>query len=371
MRIIHVADLHLGATLKTNLSEKLRKKRKAEILSNFDRLANAAEVGGVSAILIAGDLFNASNISVDVGKSVAAVIKKYPEIDFYYLAGNHDVSGFLNIIDVIPDNLKLFDSDWKSYCLNPDSAGNIKLYGINFENSNSIIYEDLIPDVKDINLVMMHGQSGRNNTSDSPEIINLSKLTGRGIDYLALGHIHSHSGFVDLDIRGIYCYPGCLEGTGYDECGEHGYVLIDIEEETGCIDYKFVPFAKRHLYDVKVDVTGIDNTQDMITKIENEIATKTITSEDYLRITLTGTVDVDAFISKPLIENRFSEDYYSFMVKDSTGIYVDIDSYKNDISLKGEFVRTLLADNTLSEDEKNKLLAMGFRAFTGGNLDED
>ena len=53
----------------------------------------------------------------------------------------------------------------------------------------------------------------------------------KNIDYLALGHIHKYKQ-AELDQRGVYCYSGCLEGRGFDECGEKGFVLLDIDEES-------------------------------------------------------------------------------------------------------------------------------------------
>lgn len=50
-----------------------------------------------------------------------------------------------------------------------------------------------------------------------------------------------------LDAR-TYCYAGCLEGRGFDECGEHGFVVPDIDEDTGTYTCEFVPFAPRKLY---------------------------------------------------------------------------------------------------------------------------
>lgn len=71
----------------------------------------------------------------------------------------------------------------------------------------------------------MDRRVGRDNPDDS-ENLNLNRLRGKGIDYLALGHIHQHRE-EKLDDRGIYVYSGCLDGRGFDECGEKGFVLVE------------------------------------------------------------------------------------------------------------------------------------------------
>ena len=102
-----------------------------------------------------------------------------------------------------------------------------------------------------VNLVMLHGGIG---TACGEDMINLNLLKNRGIDYLALGHIHSYQ-TGPLDETGSYCYPGCLEGRGFDECGEKGFVLLTVED--GSVAHEFVPFSARQLHRVPVDITGL------------------------------------------------------------------------------------------------------------------
>ena len=68
-----------------------------------------------------------------------------------------------------------------------------------------------------MNLVTLHGQAG---TSCGKDQINLKLLQNRGIDYLALGHLHTYS-LQKLDETGAFCYSGCLEAVSdthrYDE----------------------------------------------------------------------------------------------------------------------------------------------------------
>ena len=77
----------------------------------------------------------------------------------------------------------------------------------------------------------LHGQLAKYKPKDHVEVINLGELRNKSIDYLALGHVHSYEEGQLLP-RGVYCYPGCLEGRGFDETGEHGFVLLDINEES-------------------------------------------------------------------------------------------------------------------------------------------
>lgn len=59
------------------------------------------------------------------------------------------------------------------------------------ENSGSI-YNTLSLDVDQCNIVVLHGQESEYSARDKAEIIHLTALKNKGIDYLALGHIHSY-----------------------------------------------------------------------------------------------------------------------------------------------------------------------------------
>ena len=94
------------------------------------------------------------------------------------------------------------------------------------------------------NIVVLHGQEANySDKKDKAEIINLKELKNKNIDYLALGHIHKYK-LEKLDNRGIYCYSGCLEGRGFDECGDKGFVLLEIEENK--INTKFIKNSIRN-----------------------------------------------------------------------------------------------------------------------------
>ena len=78
-------------------------------------------------------------------------------------------------------------------------------------------------------------------------------MKNKNIDYLALGHIHSFEK-EPLDKRGVYCYSGTLEGRGFDECGDKGFVLLDVNDNK--ITSEFVKFAKRTLHELVYDISG-------------------------------------------------------------------------------------------------------------------
>ncbi len=362
MRLIHCADLHLDSRLTSNLSKEKARERNAELLRTFERMVDYAAVNGVDAILIAGDLFDTRKISANARNIVWDAVCGHGDILFFYLQGNHDTGHFFADREEIPENLKLFDSSWRHY---PIGSGRVVVSGLELSGENAAgAWHSLVLDPSRFNIVMLHGQESESGAKDSAEVIRLRDLKNKGIDHLALGHVHSFKAG-RIDARGVWCYPGCLDGRGFDECGDHGFILLDVDEETGTCTRQFVPFASRRLYTVPVDISGCERPLEMAERIEAAIAEQEISGEDLIKVVLTGEVDVENEIDLDYLQKRLEPDFYFVKIADETALRVDADRFYLDESLKGEFVRTVMAREDLSEEERAAVIRYGLRAIAG------
>ena len=366
MKIIHCADLHLDSKMTSNLDSVRAKERKGELLNTFVRMVEYGESKNVDAILLAGDMFDTGSITALTRNTVRDAIEAHPDIDFYYLKGNHDRDSFLSSLETVPDNLKLFSDSWKSYPMNDDGSVVITALELNRDN-NGICYSALVLDPSVINIVMLHGQESETKTRDKAEIIALRELKNKNIDYLALGHVHSYKEEA-LDARGVYCYPGCLEGRGFDETGEHGFVMLDIDPKEHKILREFVPFASRRLYEVKVDVTGTVDTAGMLQRVEKRIEQEDIDTRSLVKIVLNGAVDIEAEKDPDYIRLRFEDSFYFVKISDETEYKVDYADYAYDASLKGEYVRMIEASTDISDSDKPEVIRMGLKAIAGEDI---
>ena len=185
--------------------------------------------------------------------------------------------------------------------------------------------------------------------------MNLAKLRDKGIDYLALGHIHSF-GEISLDKRGVAVYSGCLEGRGFDETGDKGFVLLDTE---GGFRYEFVPFSKSPIEKLSVDVSGLSSLYDMYLLVKKQLKNK----NGIYRIELVGEIDLTVDVAIGDLERNLSDDCAYVSVKDKTGRVFDIHRYDGDLSLKGEFVRLVFASREYTDEEKAKIALFGLKAL--------
>ena len=152
MKIIHCADVHLDSRMLRHLSKEQAKERRNEILSTFGQMVTYAAKNDVAAIIIAGDLFDTSMISVTTRNYVRDLIVNNPKIEFYYLQGNHDIDNFLINLQEIPANLKLFDRKWTGY--NVAGSDKVVISGVELsEKNHKEVYDSLS---LDINLSLIH-----------------------------------------------------------------------------------------------------------------------------------------------------------------------------------------------------------------------
>lgn len=359
MKIIHCADLHLDSKLSANFDKDKAKERSRELLRNFTRLVSYAVENEVSAILIAGDLFDTKVISKLTINTIREAIVGNSQIDFYYLKGNHDRDNFLSSLEDIPANLKLFSDTWTEYVLGSE----IHLYGVELTSDNALVcQENFYPNPSDINIVMLHGQDSQSISKDKAETINLKYFRNKGINYMALGHIHKYFRG-ELDSTGKYCYSGCLEARGFDECGEHGFVLLNIDDNT--VKDTFIPFAMREFHEINVDISNLSSTVAIIEEIKHVLAD--IPSKDMVKIVLTGEKEVEAECDTAYISGELSKNYYLFKIYDESKIRINYSDFILDKSLKGAFVRCVNSSD-VSEEEKGEIIKYGFQAISGGEI---
>ena len=352
MKLIHCADIHLDSPMETNLSADKARERKLEIRSTFARMVRTAAEEGVEAILIAGDLFDGARVTKSTENYVLDLIASHPMIDFYYLSGNHDQGSALANAAQLPQNLYTFGKLWFTY-----RRGNVAITGASVPNADTL---SLNPE--DVNILLLHGQERRSAGVAGEDIIHLGRFKNKNIDYAALGHIHEYRP-IRLDTRGIAAYSGCLEGRGFDECGTKGYVLLTIEGNR--VSHRFIPFATRTLHTVECDVTGFSSQLDLEGKMLTSV--KDITGKDMVKVILTGTCPAEATLDLAHLRTVLAERFYFAKVKDETRLFINAEDYAHDISLKGEFVRRVMA-SSLSQSEKERVIACGFRALSGEEL---
>ncbi|MBQ2894840.1 MAG: metallophosphoesterase, partial [Clostridia bacterium] len=85
MKLIHTADIHLDSPL-TQVNN--RQKRRLELLGALSNLSEYANNNGVSAIIVAGDLFDDQFATNNTIQGVADIVAN-SNATWFVLRGNH------------------------------------------------------------------------------------------------------------------------------------------------------------------------------------------------------------------------------------------------------------------------------------------
>ncbi|MBQ9715584.1 MAG: metallophosphoesterase [Clostridia bacterium] len=349
-RFIHTADLHLDSALSSINNGQKAKARRVELTDSFKRMADFAKNNNVCGIIVAGDMFDVKNASPVVKQQVIDVIKSAGNVTFYLLGGNHDG--------------KAFDDDFLSAL--PKNAVMLK-NGVAYRSGNVVVagFEGDVVDPAQVpvfeentfNVAVMHGQV----VSGNGEGINVKRLAGKNIDYLALGHIHKFEEG-KIDRRGRWAYCGCPEGRGFDETGDKGFVLFDTLG-----NHKFVPFCKRQLHEIKVDITGLDSYISQLDKIKKQLAP--YSKDDAFKVVLVGQVEPGTHVDLSSITAKLDDLFYAKVV-DKTSAKFDVKKLESEQSLRGEFFR-VVSSLDLPAEQKQQVLRFGFAAMDGRGIEDD
>ena len=345
MKLIHIADLHLGSKIESKL-KRISDSRKALVRESFNRVVDYAKDNNIKIVLLSGDIFDSNKPLKKDKEFFYSVIRNNKDIDFLYLKGNHDT---LESYSEDIDNLKLFSNEWVSYRYDDVVISGIELNESNYKSFYSTL--NLNPNNK--NIVMLHGSIGNTIANNT---IKLSLLKDKYINYLALGHIHSFNSST-FDNNSRYAYPGCLVGRGFDELGPKGFIVYDTDSS----NITFKEIDNINILETNIDISESTDLYQALSIIKNSMP---IDKNQIYRVNINGDVSSNLDISTLDVIEAL-KDYYFIEVKFNINYKINIDDYKNDVSLKGEAIRLIEAMDDVDNITKEKLINIILKSLLG------
>ncbi|MCH5156633.1 MAG: metallophosphoesterase [Clostridiales bacterium] len=342
MKIIHCADIHLDSPL---IGVKDSGARRHELLVALMNMSEYANNNGVSAIIVAGDLFDDRFATSSTVESVAEIVRA-SKAAWFVLRGNHGGRDPYVKLHELCSQINFFEDSWTSYNL-----GNVTICGRELGHNDVEQWGRLSLDASRYNIVVLHGDID----DDSYGLIDKRALANSGARYVALGHRHTFAEHKLGVVRA--CYSGVLESRGFDE-PTSGFVEIDTDTDKIC----FIKQPIRSVVTTLIDVTDITSDIALQRLVSDTVAD--VSPRNYLNVVLCGSVTADLHTSvvKQLLQDRF----FALRIKDETTTKIDVSSLLNEVSLRGEFVK--LAMNEKDEKLRDEIIKLGLLALNGGNL---
>ena len=373
LKLLHLADLHLDSRF-VGLSLSDSVKRRAEMRNIFKNALELAKTEGCSVVLISGDLFDSEYYTKDTLDFLRGAFASVPDIRFFIAPGNHDPYNAASPyrLGVFPENVTVFDSE--NMCAVRCEELSLTVYGYAFTSSSYTrdpLEGFLLSGGSKYNVLCAHTELDVLGSSYAP--IASSRLGNTGLDYAALGHIHTPQG-IARSASTVYAYSGCIAGRDYSEYGEKGGIIVTIEDVNGKKEVKAEKITLcPWIYTTEsVDITDAVTQEDVVDTVTAALkcACGREGVEYVVRLRLTG--EIKFALDTENILNSLAQAGVK-EVRDETVSFCGVAELENDFSLRGEFFKVLKDDLASDDVEKRRIAQMalkyGLAALNGSEID--
>lgn len=360
MKFVHIADMHFDSPF-VNLSDKesLGDLRRLDQRKAFKKVIEYIKENKIKYLFISGDLYEQKYIKKSTIEYINNLFKEIPETKIFISPGNHDpyIKNSYYYKFNWSENVKIFSSKIEKIELE-----DADIYGFGFDDfycKDFNIKELNIENKNKLNILIIHGTlNGGTIQEHEYNPISKNELEEKGVDYVALGHIHKLDYNTQENQRIVY--PGSTVSLGFDELGKHGMIVGDIEKEK--IKLEFIPLDEKEFKLKEIDVTEIISKEELIEKI-NEL---NFNENELIEIILIGkrNFEINTYELNKLIFNE-----KIIKIKNKTKINYNLEKIANENTLKGLFAKNIknkLNDETLTEEEKEiveKAIEIAFDAL--------
>lgn len=305
MRIVHLADTHLGHRFLTKVDERGRNIREQDVYAAFRAAIDQTIEIHPDAVLHAGDLFESFHPSTE---ALAVALDGFArlrdaDIPTVLTSGNHSTPRFRATTHVFSllERYGCAHAVWRE----PEVVriGDLAVTAIPHQHDEDVL-EEAVRAAKPVadatyNVLVLHAEldvlprvgGGEAGTLRlDPKLIE----EARDFDYIAFGHFHEYK-----PLRANACYSGSLERLGFGDRSKEK-VILEVDLAAGRSDPSWItrhPIATRLVRTLE-EIDGLasdDLTTDVLSALEGieldgavlRCPIRSVTQEEYRRLDMT------------------------------------------------------------------------------------
>lgn len=356
MKFVHIADMHFDSPF-VNLSDKdiLGDLRRLQQRKALRKIIEYIKENKIEYLFISGDFYEQKYVKLSTIEYINNLFKEIPDTKIYISPGNHDPyikDSYYHKFNW-NQNVKIFEAQIEKI-----ENEEVTIYGYGFDDfycTDCKIENLIIEDNNKIHVLVIHGTlDGASLEEKQYNSMPRKILQEKKFDYIALGHIHK------IDYHTNIVYPGSTISLGFDELGEHGMIVGEIEKDN--LKLEFIPLDEETFKEIEIDVTDILSKEELIEKL-NQLE---IANNEYIKIILRGNRNFEINKYELL---KYMENERIVKIKDKTKIAYDLTKIQNENTLKGLFVKEILEKlkgEEITEEEKEiieKAIEIGLEAL--------
>ena len=277
MRFLHCADAHIDSPLR-GLSigegvpvDEIRGATRAA----FDNLVTLAIDEAVTAVVIAGDLYDGDRDDYDTAIYLNRRFSQLGEhgIPVIVVYGNHDAASEITRRLRPPENVRVLSHSQPETIVLDDIG--LALHGQSYKSRAvtqdlSLAYPDRVPGYVNVGLLhtCLDGRPGHEPYAPC----RLDALAARGYEYWALGHVHVRDE-LRSDATWVV-FPGNIQGRHARETGAKGASLVEyVGEQITAVEHRDLDTVRWTR--VSVDVSGAGTVDDVLVTVGDAVASAT------------------------------------------------------------------------------------------------
>ena len=357
IRLLLAADVHLDAPF-TWAEPVVSRARRRALRDAVRRIAELAGELRADALCFAGDLYEHERAGPDTGDFLRSVFAAVP-CPVLLAPGNHDWYGPASLYAQVdwPSQVVVFHDD----VLQPhELSDGLTIWGAAHRapaNTDGFL-DRFSVDRSGISLALFHGSErggfavqGSGKVPHAP--FTAEQVKRSGLAHALVGHFHRPV------LGPLHTYPGNPEPLTFGEQGERGAVLVSVAE-SGAISRQIHPVFESPWHDVHVRVEGARYPDE----IREQVHAALQPLEGIVRLTVSGEVAPEADVGQ-LDLTGLGRHLDALVVRPlQLEPAYDLAALSSEMTVRGHFIRDVLASE-LSEQEQQRVLAMGLRALDG------
>ena len=351
MKFVHIADMHFDSPF-IALSDKgnLGEQRRIEQRKTFKKVIEYIKQNNIEYLFISGDLYEHQHIRKSTIEYINNLFKEIKNTKIFISPGNHDPFLKKSYYSTFnwSENVHIFGPEIEKI---EDEDIDIYGYGFNDFYCSKVDIENFeIDNPEKLNILIIHGTlDGSNAEGMQYNSMSTTMLKQKGFNYIALGHIHKNN----FENNSKIIYPGSTISLGFDELGEHGMVVGEINSKENKLE--FIKLDETEFFEIEINCTEINSIEELIEKI-NEIE---IQENKLYKIILIGKRNFEINIY-----NLYKYDLNEriIKIKNKTKPNFNIEEISKENTLRGLFAKEILQEiNNKNYDEEiiEQALEMG------------
>ncbi len=371
-RFIHCSDLHIDSPFKglTTQAPSLASDLRESTFKAFQNIARLALQEKVDAVLIAGDVFDGADRSLQAQLKFRRILKELSDRDIksFIVHGNHDpLNSWAHTLEW-PEHVTIFPGNKVQHFPVIKDGKNIAwIYGISYpekEVTENLTLKFKKNEEEGFSIGLLHTNVGQQPGHDNYAPCSINDLVSRNFDYWALGHIHEFK--ILRENNPAIVYSGNTQARHLNETGQKGCCLVTLNKDCPP-DIRFIATDVVSYRSATVDLKDAENINDVLRNIQaqcEELAKESIPREGVVaRLTLTGRTPVHKELQSAGVMNALTEEIQTFfeghspwlsveLSPQTSGTY-DIESLKDGKDFIADLVN--LCDETEKEVLNNKI----------------